>query len=132
MDVLKKARSLLSSGQLQESCELFSHFIHNHEDSIEHRVAVTDAYNSRGHVKYLSVDFPGAIEDYSQAIQRDPDFTIAWYNRGQVQYRLGESGSSVASLLTSIRVVSQARLSYSGRESLRGGLPERVWLVRPQ
>ena len=94
MDGLEKARSLLSSGQLQESCELFTHFIHSHKDSIEHRAAVTDAYNSRGHVKYLSVDFPGAIKDYSQAIQRDPDFTIAWYNRGQVQYRLGESGPS--------------------------------------
>ena len=96
MDVLEKARSLLSSGQLQESSELFTHFIHSHKDSTEHRSAVTDAYNSRGHIKYLSVDFPGAIEDYSQAIQRDPHFTIAWYNRGQVQYRLGESSLSLA------------------------------------
>lgn len=98
MDVFQKAKGLLSSGQLEESRQLFTHFIDSHSESSEHQSAVTDAYNSRGHIKYLAVDFPGAIADYSQAIERDPSFTIAWYNRGQVQYRLGENLNVVGRL----------------------------------
>ena len=90
MQVYEKAKGLLGSGQLEESCQLYSQFIASQKDSPEHSAAVTDAYNSRGHIKYLSVDFPGAIADYNQALERDPAFTTAWYNRGQVQYRLGE------------------------------------------
>ena len=90
MQDYEKAKCLLTSGELEEACHLLTNFIESHKDSTEHRTTVTAAYNSRGHAKYLSVDFPGAIEDYSVAIQRDPHFTIAWYNRGQVHYRLGE------------------------------------------
>ena len=34
--------------------------------------------------------FKEAIEDYTEAIKIDPTFAVAYYNRGQVQYRLGE------------------------------------------
>ena len=93
----EKAKRLLSSGQLQKSHQLFTYFIDNYKDSTQHRAAVTDAYNSRGHIKYLCVDFPGAIADYSEALERDSDFAVAWYNRGQVQYRLGELSHSLLS-----------------------------------
>lgn len=92
MEVYEKAKSLLSAGQLEESYQLYTQFIDSHKESREYTAAVTDAYNSRGHIKYLWVDFPGAIEDYSQAIERDPSFATAHYNRGQVLYRLGETG----------------------------------------
>ena len=90
MEDYEKAKHLLTCGELEKACHLFTFFIESYKDSTEHRTIVTDVYNSRGHAKYLSVDFPGAIEDYSVAIHRDPTFTIAWYNRGQVHYRLGE------------------------------------------
>ena len=89
MEVYEEAKSLLNSEQLQDSCRLLTVFIDDHRDSSELRSAVTDAYNSRGHIKYLNVDFPGAIADYSEALERDPSFAVAWYNRGQVLYRLG-------------------------------------------
>ena len=89
VELHKKAKRLLSGGTLEEACRLFTQFIDEHRDCAEHRSAVTDAYNSRGHIKYLSVDFPGAIADYSTALERDPGFAVAWYNRGQVRYRLG-------------------------------------------
>ena len=98
MELHEKAKDLLSSGQLEESCRLFTRFIDECGDSVEHRAAVTDAYNSRGHIKYLSVDFPGAIADYSTAMERDPGFAVAWYNRGQVRYRLGQLHLSQLSL----------------------------------
>ncbi|XP_046990853.1 uncharacterized protein LOC124595963 isoform X3 [Schistocerca americana] len=46
------------------------------------------AYNNRGHIRYLQVNFDGAIEDYDKAIAIDPDLAVAYYNRGTVFYRL--------------------------------------------
>ena len=111
MQDYEKAKCLLTSGELEEACHLFTNFIESHKDSTEHRTTVTAAYNSRGHAKYLSVDFPGAIEDHSVAIQRDPHFTIAWYNRGQVHYRLGEFN---------IIEIAHARIHYACAKSSIG------------
>ena len=92
MELHEKAKRLLSSGRLEESCQLLTTFLDGYRDSAELGSAVTEAYNSRGQVKYLSVDFPGAVSDYSRALERDPSFAVAWYNRGQVRYRLGKPG----------------------------------------
>lgn len=48
------------------------------------------AYNNRGQIKYLRVDFYEAIEDYTSAIQADSEFEIPLYNRGLIHYRLGK------------------------------------------
>ncbi|XP_028996987.1 tetratricopeptide repeat protein 32 [Betta splendens] len=50
---------------------------------------VATAYNNRGQIKYLRVDFYEAIEDYSSAVEADSLFEIAFYNRGLIHYRLG-------------------------------------------
>uniref|UniRef100_A0A3Q3KG08 Uncharacterized protein n=2 Tax=Monopterus albus TaxID=43700 RepID=A0A3Q3KG08_MONAL len=47
------------------------------------------AYNNRGQIKYLRVDFYEAIEDYTYAIHADSQFEIPFYNRGLIHYRLG-------------------------------------------
>ncbi|CAL8318008.1 unnamed protein product [Merluccius merluccius] len=47
------------------------------------------AYNNRGQIKYLRVDFPEAIEDYTEAIHVDCGYEVPWYNRGLIHYRLG-------------------------------------------
>uniref|UniRef100_A0A8C5BBY5 Tetratricopeptide repeat domain 32 n=1 Tax=Gadus morhua TaxID=8049 RepID=A0A8C5BBY5_GADMO len=47
------------------------------------------AYNSRGQIRYLRVDFTEAMEDYTEAIGVDPRFEIPFYNRGLIHYRLG-------------------------------------------
>ena len=51
---------------------------------------MADVYNTRGHIKYLWVDFDGAVKDYSEALSRDPLMAVAWYNRGQIHYRMGK------------------------------------------
>ena len=50
---------------------------------------LADVYNTRGHIQYLWVNFNEAIVDYTHAISHDPEFSIAYYNRGQVHYRMG-------------------------------------------
>ncbi|KAM8832526.1 tetratricopeptide repeat protein 32 [Spinachia spinachia] len=47
------------------------------------------AYNNRGQIKYLRVDFNEAVEDFTSAIKADCRFEIPFYNRGLIHYRLG-------------------------------------------
>ena len=56
---------------------------------IRYQALLTQAFNNRGQVKYLRVDFDEAIEDYTAALKVDSDFAIGYYNRGQIHYRLG-------------------------------------------
>lgn len=47
------------------------------------------AYNSRGQIKYFRVDFYEAMDDYTSAIEVQPNFEVPYYNRGLILYRLG-------------------------------------------
>lgn len=47
------------------------------------------AYNNRGQIKYLRVDFYEAMDDYTRAIEVRPSFEVPYYNRGLILYRLG-------------------------------------------
>ncbi|KAM5291762.1 tetratricopeptide repeat protein 32 [Ctenodactylus gundi] len=47
------------------------------------------AYNNRGQIKYLRVDFYEAMDDYTSAIEVQADFEVPYYNRGLILYRLG-------------------------------------------
>ncbi|XP_076024086.1 tetratricopeptide repeat protein 32 [Genypterus blacodes] len=47
------------------------------------------AFNNRGQIKYLRVDFDEAVEDYSSAIDSNCHFEVPFYNRGLIHYRLG-------------------------------------------
>ena len=85
-----RAKACLERGELDESFKLFSEFIDD-PDSVLHPEELADSYNARGHIRYLWVDFDDAISDYSEAIKRSPNFTVAHYNRGQVHYRLGKA-----------------------------------------
>ncbi|XP_020823125.1 tetratricopeptide repeat protein 32 [Phascolarctos cinereus] len=48
------------------------------------------AYNNRGQIRYLRVDFYEAVDDYSAAIQTLPHFEVPYYNRGLIYYRMGQ------------------------------------------
>ncbi|XP_038607365.1 tetratricopeptide repeat protein 32 [Tachyglossus aculeatus] len=48
------------------------------------------AFNNRGQIKYFKVDFDEAIDDYSSAIEAQPNFEVPYYNRGLILYRLGQ------------------------------------------
>lgn len=91
MEIYRKAKGLLEKGELDSSFEVFTDFINsqrasNHPECL---AELTDAYNSRGHIRYQWVQFEEAIEDYTEAIKLDPNFAVAYYNRGQIHYRLG-------------------------------------------
>lgn len=51
---------------------------------------LADLYNERGFTKYLYVDFNGAVDDYTKAIEYNSNSHIYYYNRALVHYRLGQ------------------------------------------
>lgn len=86
-------RSLLTNQQLEECHQLLTELLESRKENVSsteltHR-EVADMYNSRGHIKYLWVDFNGASQDYTEAIRYDPSLAVAYYNRGQIHYRMG-------------------------------------------
>ena len=85
----QKAKACLEKGELDESFKLFTEFIDDPDSQLRPE-ELTDSYNARGHIRYLWVDFDEAISDYTEAIKRSPNFVVAYYNRGQVHYRLGK------------------------------------------
>ena len=91
METYKEARRLLDERDLEQSFKFFTDFINSEraQNRPERREELVDAYNSRGHIRYLWVDFDEAISDYSEAIELDPKLAVAYYNRGQIHYRLG-------------------------------------------
>ena len=87
--VEKEAKYLITSGQAEKAKAMYTSLIERLQDSTDHRKFIALARNNRGHLRYLAVDFDGAIEDYTTAIKLDPCLAVAYYNRGQIHYRMG-------------------------------------------
>ena len=87
------AKEQLQRGEKDSAFELFTAFIEFRESNPSFRCQnglLAEAYNERGYIRYTGVDFSNAIVDYTKAISLKEDFSVAFYNRGQVHYRLGE------------------------------------------
>lgn len=63
---------------------------------------MANAYNNRGQIKYLRVDFYEAMDDYTLAIEHKEDFEVPYYNRGLIKYRLGNICFSFESVCVSL------------------------------
>ncbi|XP_072218679.1 tetratricopeptide repeat protein 32 [Leuresthes tenuis] len=87
---LEDAHSEFNKRHFKQAEELYTKFISSCLQSRECEAGkLASAYNNRGQIKYLRVDFHEAVEDYSSAIQADSQFEIPFYNRGLIHYRLG-------------------------------------------
>ncbi|XP_045599535.2 caspase-8-like isoform X3 [Procambarus clarkii] len=84
----EKARELLKSRQYKEAEELFSKVLRDANTLQLTKEQEALFYNDRGHCRYMQVCFDEAVEDYTLAIQLDPNLAAAYYNRGTVYYRL--------------------------------------------
>ena len=93
LDNFLEGEKLLKLGRNDEAFHLIAKFIQDvsRRFPLQHKDELARAYNERGYIQYLRVDFDSAIDDYSKAIALNEDFTVAYYNRGLVQYRLGAS-----------------------------------------
>ncbi|XP_051952357.1 tetratricopeptide repeat protein 32-like [Xyrauchen texanus] len=87
---LQKAHDEFNSKNYTRAEELYTQFI---ESCTKNRQCnsrdLAIAYNNRGQVKYLKVDFYEAMDDYTSAIQTNSQYEVPFYNRGLINYRLG-------------------------------------------
>jgi tetratricopeptide (TPR) repeat protein len=54
--------------------------------------------NARGFAFYMLRDWPRAIDDLSHAIQLNPNYANAYYNRGMAKSRVGDAAGAQADL----------------------------------
>ncbi|GAA6228833.1 tetratricopeptide repeat protein 32 [Lates japonicus] len=88
--ILHYANSEFKKKNFKQAEELYTEFISSCLQSRKCTAGdLATAYNNRGQIKYLRVDFHEAVEDYTSAIQTDSQFEIPFYNRGLIHYRLG-------------------------------------------
>ncbi|XP_025945699.1 tetratricopeptide repeat protein 32 [Apteryx mantelli] len=94
-ELLAAAHARFEARQFAAAEELYGRFIAQRASSAAgHAPAgagrdLATALNNRGQIKYFRVDFAAAVEDYTAAIESQPDFEVPYYNRGLVLYRLG-------------------------------------------
>ncbi|XP_060709881.1 tetratricopeptide repeat protein 32 isoform X2 [Hemiscyllium ocellatum] len=90
---LREAETQFQKQNFGTAEELYTRFIlHCPDGEWKDKCCAEDlanAYNNRGQIKYLRVDFYEAMDDYTSAIQIKEDFEVAYYNRGLIRYRLG-------------------------------------------
>ncbi|KAI7800168.1 tetratricopeptide repeat protein 32 [Triplophysa rosa] len=115
--VLQKAHDEFNNKKYKRAEELYTQFIESCTKTREcnaHNLAI--AYNNRGQVKYLRVDFCEAMDDYTSAIQINSQFEVPLYNRGLIRYRLGFFKEAESDFRKTLEVNSDFK---DARESLR-------------
>lgn len=85
----KEAKSLTADGDVEEAKKMYKNFIENGRRAKKDTKVLALARNNLGHLRYLTVDFHGAVQDYTAAIELDPCLAVPYYNRGQIHYRMG-------------------------------------------
>ena len=85
----REATNLMTNGDVEKAEKLYTSFIERQEKSAKDKAILALARNNRGHLRYLTVDFHGAVRDYTAAIELDPSLAVSYYNRGQIHYRMG-------------------------------------------
>ena len=65
------------------------------------------ARNWRGRLRLERLDFKGAEEEFTRAIELDPTIAAAWYNRGNVRIDLGKLPGALDDLGQAARLDSE-------------------------
>jgi tetratricopeptide (TPR) repeat protein len=73
-------------------------------DKAIHLSANLELYNDRGLAYQASGDFDQALEDFQDAIGRNPGFPPAYYNIGKLLYELGEYAFAVRDYSSAILI----------------------------
>ena len=77
-------------------------------------------YFERGWKKYQSGDYYGALDDYNQAIQIDPQYAIVYTNRGWLKHdKLADYQGALDDYNRGIQLGSQYALDYTNRGWLK-------------
>ena len=82
----------------------------------DHGVAI--AYNSRGLARLKKQEFDRAIEDYSAAIQKDPEYASPYNNRGVAYEKKREYDRAIADFGAALKIDPQNANALANRASV--------------
>ncbi|XP_021371502.1 tetratricopeptide repeat protein 32-like [Mizuhopecten yessoensis] len=108
--LFEQAKTEESKGNRDKALEQYTQFINltcrndrsNYSKYMKEKLAL--AYNNRGFLRYLRVDFDEAIEDYTRSVSLDPDLAVTYYNRGTIHYRLSRFDNAIADMEAALRL----------------------------
>ncbi|HEY9614239.1 tetratricopeptide repeat protein, partial [Allocoleopsis sp.] len=80
----------------------------------EKQTSAVDLYN-RGVDKLNAGNYQGAIADFNQALQIDPNDADTYYNRGYAQHTLGRYDQALADYTQAIQLNPKFAQAYSNR-----------------
>ena len=83
-----------------------------------------ESYNSDGDKKSKLKDYQGAISDYTKAIDIDPNYSIAYFNRGFVKSKLKDYYGAISDYNKAIEHNPNHRNSYINRGIAKGNLKD--------
>lgn len=78
--------------------------------------------DARGDNKYNNEDYQGAIEDYNLAIQMEPDYAEAYYDRAWAKKDLGDNQGAITDYNLAIQLQPDYANSYRGRGVAKANL----------
>ena len=81
----------------------------------DNRSISAETYFMWGNTKYYLGDYKGAITDYTQAIRLNPDYAIAYYNRGVAKSDLSQHFAAIADYDIAIRLNPDDAGAYNNR-----------------
>lgn len=102
----------LTNKNLDVKLNFLSRIINEYDDD----AFVLTAYNCRGGAYFEKRDFDKAMDDFTEIIRRSPDFSDAYYNRGNVYYEgKKDYDNAITDFTTAIDLVPDFALAYYAR-----------------
>src|SRR5215510_12218964 len=83
---------------------------------------VSASYFKRANERYAKGDIKGAIADFATVILVDPQFAMAYNNRGVARERLGDTDGAIADFTKAIEVYPQHAQAFGNRCKTRFAL----------
>ncbi|KAK7091917.1 tetratricopeptide repeat protein 32-like [Littorina saxatilis] len=117
-EMFEKAEGLEKEGKKEEAIKAYTDFITQCCSCYEKEVELPEvleqtrarkeklalAYNNRGFLYYLKVEFKLAAQDYTHALNYNPNMAVAYYNRGLIHYRLSRFSEAVVDLKEAVKL----------------------------
>jgi tetratricopeptide (TPR) repeat protein len=76
---------------------------------------LAQSWFSLGAIAHSKGDFKDALDDYSRAIEINPNFAVAYGNRGNANFYLGNKDAALADFNTQIKLAPTAYQAYASR-----------------